>query len=197
MVHKLFQSSHESVDDEQLIRSFINHGEHAGFEALVRRHCDGMRRVLFAVLNGNVEDMEEAEQEILLSLFRTLPAFTFRSSFKTWLYRFCRNKAIDLVRKRQRDSRLQLELKKRAVEIPSGAASQNPESQVLLNEKRDRIREILASLSEKERSILVLKDAEGLSINEISDITGLPEGTVKSRLYRCRERAARLMEELK
>ena len=197
MVHKLFQSANESVNDEQLIRSFINHGEQDGFEALVRRHCDGMRRILFAVLNGNLEDMEEAEQEILLSLFRTLPAFTFRSSFNTWFYRFCRNKAIDLVRKRERDRRLQLELQKRAVEIPSDAAWQSPESQMLLNEKRDRIREILAGLTERERSILILKDVEDLSITEISDITGVPEGTVKSRLHRCREKAARLLEELK
>ena len=197
MVHKLFKSAYDSVNDEQLIRSFIYHGEQDGFDALVRRHCDGMRRILFAVLNGRVEDMEEAEQEILLSLFRTLPAFTFRSSFKTWFYRFCRNKAIDLVRKRQRDKRLQLELQKRAVEIPTDFASQSPESQMLQNEKRDRIREILAGLTERERSILILKDVEDLSINEISDITGVPEGTVKSSLHRCREKAARLLEELK
>ena len=62
-----------------------------------------MRRLLFGLFRGHREDMEDAEQEILLALYRSLSGFRFESGFKTYLYRFTRNKAIDIIRKKKRD----------------------------------------------------------------------------------------------
>ncbi|MBA7649178.1 ECF RNA polymerase sigma factor SigW [subsurface metagenome] len=182
------------VDDEILIRQFVGAGLHhsAGnrkaFTTLMERHIKGMRRLLFTLLNGNMEDMEDAEQEILISLFNTLPHFRFKSSFKTYLYRLCRNKAIDLIRKKNRERKILFSI--------SGQPSSNlyePEAEVLKKERGNRIFKLLFKLREEERSLILLKDVEGLSIKEITKIVGIPEGTIKSRLHRSREKLAELM----
>ena len=72
---------------------------------LVERHLPRIRRLLAALLNGSAEDMADAEQEILVGLWVGLDRFRFASSFRTFLYRFCRNKAIDLLRREGRHRR--------------------------------------------------------------------------------------------
>ena len=66
---------------------------------LVERHLPRVRRLLAALFNGSPEDMADAEQEILVGLWVGLDRFRFTASFRTWLYRYCRNKAIDLLRR--------------------------------------------------------------------------------------------------
>ncbi len=154
----------------------------------MERHIKGMRRLLFTILNGNREDMEDAEQEILISLFNTLPHFRFRSSFKTYLYRLCRNKAIDLIRKRNRERKIILSISSQPTHDPD-----DPEVEVLKKERGKRVFTLLFKLREEERSLILLKSIEGLSIKEIAKILGLPEGTVKSRLHRTREKLAELL----
>ena len=89
--------------DETLIRLFADTGDDRAFAEIVTRHRSGIRRILYSVLNGNAEEISEVEQDVLVALSRSLPKFEFRASFKTWLYRFCRNKAIDFLRKKGRE----------------------------------------------------------------------------------------------
>ena len=176
------------VDDEILIRQFAGTGNRKAFTTLMERHIIGIRRRLFTVLNGNREDMEDAEQEILISLFNTLPRFRFKSSFRTYLYRLCRNKAIDLIRKRNRERKIILSISGQPTHDPD-----DPEAEVLKKETGERIFKLLFKLREEERSLILLQSIEGFSIKEITKILGLPEGTVKSRLHRTREKLAELL----
>jgi RNA polymerase sigma-70 factor (ECF subfamily) len=168
-------------EDRALIREFVDRHDGHAFEKLVQKHLAGMRRLLYGLFNGNREDMEDAEQEVLLSLFRSLPGFRGDSSFKTYLYRLCRNRSIDMLRKRRRDRRIiEFARKNRP---PQG---EDPEELVLNREKREEILQDLQSLDKEERTLVILKDIEGMSVRELSDIMGIPEGTVKSRLHRTR-----------
>ncbi len=148
----------------------------------------GIRRLLYGLFNGNREDMEDAEQEILLALFQTLPRFKGKSSFKTFLYRLCRNKAIDMLRKKGREKHL---LRFYAVETSPDAG--NPETMVMKQESGREIIKRFRELNREERTLLILKDVEDLSIKELGRIMEVPPGTVKSRLHRTREKMADLL----
>jgi RNA polymerase sigma-70 factor (ECF subfamily) len=135
--------------------------------------------------------MADAEQEILAGLWTTMDRFGFASSFRTWLYRFARNRAIDLLRREGRHRR-RVEAAARAASAGAvTAAVGDPARAVEGEERRARVREALAALPVDDRALVVMKHVEDLGIAEIAAATGLPEGTVKSRLHRARARLAR------
>lgn len=177
------------VNDRDLISQFVQDGNPDAFVKLVERYAPEMRRHLFVLLNGSREDMEDAEQDIILSLFQTLPRFRFKSSFKTYFHRLCRNKAVDLIRKKSRDRKVIRLLEDRPVHITAG-----PEEDFLIKEKKEKVFSIFFKLGQEERSVVLLKDVERFSIREISQVLGINEGTVKSRLHRSREKLARLLK---
>jgi RNA polymerase sigma-70 factor (ECF subfamily) len=164
------------------------------FRELVGRHLPRIRRLLAALLNGDAEDMADAEQEILAGLWTGIDRFRFASSFRTWLYRFCRNRAIDLLRREGRHRR-RGEAAARAAATAASVDPADPGEGLEREERRRRVREALATLSPDDRMLVVMKDVEDLGIAEIAATTGLPEGTVKSRLHRAREKLARRLGE--
>jgi RNA polymerase sigma-70 factor (ECF subfamily) len=153
---------------------------------LVERYLPRVRRLLAALLNGSAEDMADAEQEILAGLWVGLDRFRFASSFRTYLYRFCRNKAIDLLRREGRHRRRVEAAREAAVT----AAVANPGDGLEGEERLRRVGRALGTLAPDERAIVVMKDVEGMSVEEISAAMGLPGGTVKSRLHRVRRKLA-------
>ena len=92
---------YSEADDEILIKRFTGSGDRLAFQVLVERHIGSLRKFLFTLFRGCREDIEDAEQEILMSLFMGLTNFKFRSSFKTYFYRLSKNRAIDILRKKK------------------------------------------------------------------------------------------------
>lgn len=126
------------------------------------KHLKGMRRLLFTIFNGNIDDMEDTEQDILLKLYLKLHRFRFQSSFKTYLYSFVRNSSIDILRKKKREPE--------TVDIQNihyYSKTKNPEEKVLQNETRSELLNALSRLKKDERNLLIMKDVEDLSIKEI------------------------------
>jgi RNA polymerase sigma-70 factor (ECF subfamily) len=158
---------------------------------LVGRYLPRMRGIVWAIFNGAAEDVEDAEQEILAALFRDLGKFRFQSAFGTYFFRFCRNKAIDLLRKSRRESRKLLAAARRAAALPDEGA--DPDEGLLAEARRSRISAALAGLSEDERLLLAMREGEGMGVAEIAGLLGVPAGTVKSRLFRTRERLAKTL----
>jgi RNA polymerase sigma-70 factor (ECF subfamily) len=195
MAERVLVSSPWEVDsienrEEILIREFIATGDSHLFEELITPHLPLIRRLLYSIFNGNRADMEDAEQEILVGILRDVKRFKFKSRFKTFLYRYARNKAIDVLRKRIR-------IKKREVSggtDPYIGRDRTPEEQYLREEQKQGVLRALLSLGEEEREIVLMKDVEDLSVEEISGMTGLKEGTIKSRLSRTREKLYGLLE---
>jgi RNA polymerase sigma-70 factor (ECF subfamily) len=175
-------------EDRLLIARFVHANDQRAFVTLIRRHMGTIRRLLYTLFRGHRSDMEDAEQEVLLGLFQNLHRFRGSSSFRTYLFRFVRNKAIDLIRKKERERRIA----RRAASLPDPAPS-DPEEQILQDESRREVLDLLMSIPEKERTLLLLKDVEGCSIKAIAKIMGVPEGTIKSRLHRTRGRLADML----
>jgi RNA polymerase sigma-70 factor, ECF subfamily len=135
--------------------------------------------------------MADAEQEILVGLWTGLERFRFASSFRTYLYRFCRNQSIDLLRREGRHRR-RIEAVRREA---ATTASADPGDGLEREERRMLLHRALVTLDPDERMLVVMKDVEEMGIEEISAAMGLPGGTVKSRLHRARAKLARCLGE--
>ncbi len=177
-----------------LLAGFRKTGDHHAFEALMRRHTDSIRRFLFTLL-GRAAEIDEAEQETMVRLFGSLRSFDARSSLLTFVYRICQRVAADQIRRRQREQ------KKTARffllrEIPGGDAQGEPHREVADEETKLEILAALKTLGEPDSSILYLRDAEDVSVAALARSFALPEGTIKSRLYRSREKLRPLLASL-
>ena len=188
------------VDDDELIRR-CRTGEEAAFETLVRRHQRRAVRVARNLVPSD-EDAEDLAQEAFLRVFRSLERFDFQHEFSTWLYRIVTNLAIDHLRKRRPalsttalpdEPRGDLEL--------VDPREEGPSEPIEVLETGDAVRACLAALAPHFRSVLVLRELEGLACTEIAEIVGATHVTVRWRLHRGRklfqeewERRARLAE---
>lgn len=177
----------DQSSDAALIEQYVAGGDQRAFVVLMERHLRRLRRLLFGLLGGNREDMQDVEQEILIALCNDLSRFRFDSSFETYLYRFARNKAVDYIRRQARQRRIV-----EAVGARSLNAQEAHVESTRAQDDRVEVAEILARLTEDERLIVTLRELEGLSIQEIAPILGVAEGTVKSRLHRIRKKVAGL-----
>ena len=166
-------------------------GDRDAFTELVGRHIAGVRRLLWGLFRGHREDMEDAEQEILLALFRSLGGFRFAAGFRTYLYRFTRNRAIDILRKRGRERRVI----DRWGRTRGPEPQVDPEEDVLRAEAAGEAMQLLSRLRPEDRALVIMREIEGLSLRETAQVLGVRVGTVKSRLHRMRTRIGAMMQE--
>jgi RNA polymerase sigma-70 factor (ECF subfamily) len=165
--------------DEALVRR-AQRGDRFAFEALVERHEQRLYTLAARVL-GSREDAADAVQEAFLRAWLGLPRFRGGARFSTWLYRICLNAAHDQRLKRRVEP---------AGEPPDPA---DPRDAFAERELSGELQRALAALDESFRIAVVLSDVLGCSYGEIAELTGVPEGTVKSRIFRGRRELAALL----
>ena len=170
------------MEDEKLIARFLETGDRAMFAALVERYQDRVFRLVLSILGpGSAADAEEVCQEVFLRVFRKAGQFTGRAAFGTWLYRIAYNLAIDWRRRaRFRLPHVPVE------EVPGLAASSDPLGDVLTQERKEQVARALAGLPDLYRSVLHMHYWLDRPVGEIAELLGVPEGTVKSYLFRAR-----------
>jgi RNA polymerase sigma-70 factor (ECF subfamily) len=164
-------------------------GNPEAFTRLVRLH-EGMVVNLAARLLGNLEEGRDVAQEVFLQVFRMLARFEGRSTLRTWIYRITVNQCHNRRRfwqRRRRDRELPLEETALRVPVPAEQRSASPYEAALQRERARQVQAALSRLRFDQRAVLVLREIEGLSCEEVAAALGLPEGTVKSRLSRARE----------
>jgi RNA polymerase sigma-70 factor (ECF subfamily) len=172
-------------------------GDGFAFSRLVALH-EGMVVNLALRLLGDREEARDLAQDVFLQVFRTLGRFQGRSSLKTWIYRItvnqCRNRQ-RWWRRRRRDRALSLDdlTPSDEAKVSSGQAAPAFEH-VARRETAQRVQAALLRLSFDHRSILVLREVEGLRCDEIANALGVPEGTVKSRRARARAQHRRRLQ---
>ena len=178
----------EAGDDRALVRA-AQKGDPQAFRALVERY---QRRVVQLAL-GMTKDPDEAmdiAQETFVRVHRYLPSFKGDSSFFTWTYRIAMNLCLDAQRRRGRLTRVDVEegdeAEIEAAMDPPSSALAGPQKQALNSELRERMEDALASLSENHRAILLLREVEGLSYEDLAKVLGIRKGTVMSRLFHAR-----------
>ena len=175
--------------ERSLLRRLRDRDERA-FRELLEAHRDRVFNITFRML-GNRAEAEDVAQEVFITVFKTIETFREESKFSTWLYRVavnhCKNRIKYLARRHDRDRDELDETVERRRTAPIGAPPPRAPDRALEGAQMEKLlQEAIAELDEDQRIVVVLRDVEDLSIEEICEITGLPDGTVKSRLHRAR-----------
>ena len=191
---------------EDALLALCRQGDPQAFARLVARH-ESMVFGLASRLLGDSEEAKDVSQEVFLQVYRALDRFEGRSRIKTWIYRIavnqCRN-GRRFWRRRAREKSCSLEAMSAADEGRLAAArgqSEGPLAGVERRERAARVHAALRRISFDHRAILLLRENDGLSCEEIAATLQIAEGTVKSRLARAREAfrtalGAELIEEM-
>lgn len=187
-------------DEQKLIERLAQHDERA-FNVLVRTY---EHRVFGLVLRmiGNRAEAEELSQEVFYQVFKAIGSFRGESTLSTWIYRIavnlCKNRAKYL---KVRKTDAQVDIDDHADRAPLAEARgsnvaniERPDEAMEGRQLEKIVRDSILEIDETFRQCLVLRDVEELSYEEIGEITGLPAGTVKSRIFRARAQLKEMVE---
>jgi RNA polymerase sigma-70 factor (ECF subfamily) len=176
--------------DPELIRRAAE-GDHAAFHTLVDRHAQGLFRLAYAMV-GSAADAEDVVQEALAGAYRNVRSFQGRSSVKTWLSRILMRQAAGSLRSRRtRRARMTQSIDQQPAADRSNDPAMGVESSAEGVNRRIDIAAALQKLSREHREVVVLREFEGLSYEEIAEVLDVPRGTVDSRLSRARRELQR------
>jgi RNA polymerase sigma-70 factor (ECF subfamily) len=179
--------------DTELVRRF-KAGDREAFSVLANRHQHRVYGLCLRML-GSSQEAEEVSQDVFLSLYRALPRFRGDSKLTTWMYRVTLNhcKNHELYRRRRGHGRHEPLDGTREDGPPRELPHHGPATDASVHrlEAGDLLQDALNQLDDDHRKIVLLRDVEDLSYEEISDLLDIPRGTVKSRLHRARAELAR------
>jgi RNA polymerase sigma-70 factor, ECF subfamily len=178
---------------ERLLIRRLQQRDEKAFEEVVRLYQHKVFNLVYRML-GNREEAEDVAQEVFVTVFKSIDSFRGEAKFSTWLYRIaanhCKNRMKYLGRRSYKATGELDEAAEREIQAsPNGAMRPHVDGPdaVLEGLQLERmVQDGIASLEEEHRSLIVLRDVEDLSYEEIGSITGLADGTVKSRLHRAR-----------
>jgi len=181
-------------EEEAAIIARVLDGDAEAFEPLVTANQSSVYNLALKMLR-NPDDAYDVAQEAFIKAFRSLSGFKGESSFSSWLYRITANMCLDFLRKNKKRAApityLDDEMEQRELELPD--MRYNPETELERTELRLAIDDALAQLPAQQRSILLLRELNGMSYSEISEALELEPGTVKSRLFRARAALAKIL----
>lgn len=188
-----------NLSDKALI-SLIKLGDREAFNILVKRYEKKVFNILYLQL-GPINDLEDLAQEVFLRIFKNINKFRGEAQFSTWIYRIVLNLSYDYKRKNKNIFSLNENIDEESQEVFENiipTTEDDPEKTLERMELRMRIRKAIKSLSKEYQEVLILREFEGLSYEEIAKILNCPMGTVESRLFRARdELRKKLIGELK
>ena len=184
-------------DDRQLVERF-KAGDEGAFDALVDRHSARAYQIAYGVL-GSREDAEEVAQDAFIRMHRALPSFRGESEFTTWMYRIVTN----LARNKYRWNKSRMtafhdsidapvegdDAEGRRIDLPD--TGNTPEEEAVYAELDQALQSELGKLPEAQRQVLVMRNVQDMSYEDIADALKCKIGTVKSRLARAREELCR------
>ena len=180
-------------DDRRLIAEVLA-GRTQAFGELVKRYQNRLYNVAVRVVD-NPDDAADVVQDVFVNAYQSLGSFKGDSEFFTWLYRIAFNTAISF--KRRKRATVSLEGRRDrdpALEPMDRSPDVAPEAAIERTEDERVLAEAMAKLSAEHRTVLVLKDIDGLKYEEIADVMGVPIGTVRSRLHRARLELRNLLD---
>ena len=178
-------------DDLQIVE-LAQQGDRDAFRELVERYQRKVYSICYGMLK-NPDDSLDVSQEVFIKVYRNIEKFNQQSSFYTWLYRITVNMCIDHIRKNKRvkvveyDDAISREASGGDDFLLPSKLGLHPDKVYGRKELREKMLEALESLGEKHRTILILREIDGLSYEEIADVLNISKGTVMSRLFHARK----------
>ena len=180
---------HRVTEEAALVRRVQARDEMA-FREIVERYQAKVFSIIYGILR-NRNDAEDIAQQVFAKVYFSIKNFDFRSSLLTWIYKITVNECYDYLRKKRvrklvyesdfsADDSLRLELSE-----PSTAQSIPVDKHLA---QQDLVFKLLSKISEEDRSLLLMKEVEGHSIEELAEMTGMNENTIKVKLFRARQK---------
>ena len=183
---------------ERVLVSKLRRRDPAAFEALVHAHQDRVFDFCVRML-ADREEANDVVQEIFVSVHQNLDKFRMDSKLSTWIFRISKNHCLNRIKYLKRRGRGRSDeyddVSESALNDAVGAPLKPDEALVAARE-REMVQKAISMLDEDQRLLVALRDIEGMSYEEIVEITELPEGTVKSRLHRAREKLVDIIADL-
>lgn len=179
---------------ERLLIGRLKERDPSAFEEIVRRYGDKVFSLVYRML-GNRHEAEDITQEVFITVFKTVDTFRGEAKFTTWLLRIAANQSKNRIKYLARRPTDSGDVEDSGGPAPGAAATPGPIAHAQIDgpdklmeaaELEALMQTAIASLDEEHRLLVILRDVEELSYQEIGEITGLPEGTIKSRLHRAR-----------
>ncbi len=187
MIGNIFELENlRAFTDGELIASSIS-GREDTFEELVRRYQRPITGYVYRML-GNYDAALDVTQEIFIKVYNSMARYSSEYKFSTWLYKISHNAAIDYMRRHSvHEQSLEVENEDGVYQIQYESKRLSPEQEHERGEWREEIETVVKRLPTGYRELILLRHTQDLSYDEIAEITNLPLGTVKNRLFRARE----------
>ena len=183
------QSPLPSAESDRALLQRAQAGDQEAFGQLMRAHYEPVFRLVYAIIR-NEHDARDVCQEVWLTVWKQLPGFRGDAKFTTWLHPIATRRALDHLRKRRRwfdrfipfaaDNDAEVE------SAPEPATTTDARDEAEKSDRSAQLQRVLDTLPPKLRAVLALREIQGLSYDEIARATGVPAGTVMSRLYHAR-----------
>lgn len=175
-----------ALADGELVQSAID-GREMSFEELVRRYQRPIAAYVYRMV-GDYDAALDLTQEVFIKVYNSLTRYRSEFKFSTWIYKIAHNAAIDHLRRHAvRDQALTTGIDGERREVLIENRRLTPEQESERKERRSEIESVVQLLPAAYRELIVLRHSQDLSYDEIAEVTGLPLGTVKNRLFRARE----------
>src|SRR6266404_6349571 len=175
-----------SAVDRDLVASAVA-GHEGGFEELVRRYQRPISAYVYRMV-GDYDAALDLTQEIFIKVYGSLARYRSEFKFSTWIYKIAYNRAVDYLRRHNgREQSLVGGAEGDSYELPIESKRLSPEQESERKERRLEIENVVRALPAAYRELIILRHSQDLTYEEIVEVTGLPLGTVKNRLFRARE----------
>jgi RNA polymerase sigma-70 factor (ECF subfamily) len=179
-------SNLSAIADCELVTRAVA-GREDSFEELVRRYQRPIAAYVYRMV-GNYEAALDLTQEVFIKVYNSLGRYRSEFKFSTWIYKIAHNSAVDHLRRHStREQSLLNEFDGEQRELPIESRRISPEQEYAGKERRAEIEQVVRGLPAAYRELILLRHSHDLSYDEIAEVTGLPLGTVKNRLFRARE----------
>jgi len=169
-----------TAETERKLINKAQQGDKQAFGELVRFHHQGVINVVYRMC-GDAQVAEDAAQDAFIRAWQNLPGYKPQSAFRNWLYRIAVNAALDMLRREPKYA-------EDIDEIPLASPGIRPEGAIIQAELSLQIQQAVLSLPKASRSVLILREYEGLTYRDIANTLDIPLGTVMSRLNYARNR---------
>src|SRR5579871_4592344 len=188
---------HRNTEEAALVRR-VQAQDELAFRELVERYQAKILSIIHGILR-NHNDAEDIAQQVYAKIYFSIKNFDFRSSLLTWIYKITVNECYDYLRKKRvrklvYESDFSEEDTQRMQNVDTATAQTPAVDQQLA--QRDLVVKLLGRLSTQDRSLLMLKEVEGHSVEELSQMTGMNENTIKVKLFRARQKLLKVAQRL-
>jgi len=188
---------HQTSDEAALIRR-VQAGDELAFREVVERYQSKVFSIIYGILR-NHNDAEDISQQVFAKVYFSIKNFDFRSSVLTWVYKITVNECYDYLRKKKvrklvYESDFSQEDAQRMEASEPAVSKSAPVDARLAN--RDLVLQLLEKVSAEDRNLILLKEVEGHSVEELAGMTGLNENTIKVKLFRTRQKLLKAAQRL-